>query len=383
MNERREDFISLFVALENWFDKPQSELPKQLKQRVDVQFLPFFWDSLSPNQRRHLALQCDYKHDPATEKGREFWFNFGYQKASTKLAIDNISIRQANTNAEQEAKEAELNELQGKLHNMQLFEKNSFYEYHPHRKFESNAKFIPYMVAFKRLSDRVGATHDEMAMWVWLSDRNGGLHAYTNANELVPPPDFYFMNFGEAGDYVADLMCTWFLETDIESFNPKKRYITGAALIQRWGEQLGTKLNAYVKAKIAESVLLDMHPHVGITQWDDSVSSASRDSALFELEQVLGIEEEEGIVPVLKRGNESPKVRNERLVKRVNELKSQGVRSFLKQAAAEEGVSTSRVKQIISQEETQPAKAKSEKTAWDGLRVPTSQTTSRKKETKY
>ncbi len=62
--------------------------------------------------------------------------------------------------------------------------------------------------------------------------------------------------------------------------------------------------------------------------------------------------------PVAGAGDtESAEQRRERIKKRINELKVKGVKAFLKTVAEEEGVSTSRIKQLI-QEEKPPAKKK-------------------------
>jgi hypothetical protein len=37
-------------------------------KRVVQEFFPMPWDKLSADQRRSVALQLDYQHDPAMEK---------------------------------------------------------------------------------------------------------------------------------------------------------------------------------------------------------------------------------------------------------------------------------------------------------------------------
>ncbi len=62
--------------------------------------------------------------------------------------------------------------------------------------------------------------------------------------------------------------------------------------------------------------------------------------------------------PVAGSGDtESAEQRRERIKKRINELKAKGVKAFLKTVAEEEGLSTSRIKQLI-QEEKPPTKKK-------------------------
>ena len=69
-------FDSLTLALEDWFDTRLADLPDALRQRVLQEFSPMPWDKLSADQRRSVALQLDYQHDPATEKDRQKWWDF-------------------------------------------------------------------------------------------------------------------------------------------------------------------------------------------------------------------------------------------------------------------------------------------------------------------
>ena len=93
-----------------------------------------------------------------------------------------------------------------------------------------------------------------------------GIAAYLNANELTPPPEFYFAYYPGVEDYLSPLMSCWFLRDDIDRIEPADRYITGAELIERWGKHPGIRPEAFIRAKIAESRLLDFHPICGGTQ---------------------------------------------------------------------------------------------------------------------
>lgn len=169
------------------------------------------------------------------------------------------------------------------------------------------AQYIAYPKALTLLADRLGATQEEIAAWIFLGPEDGGLAAYLNANELNPPPRFHY-SLGNEGDfdYLSPLMACWFLEKDIANFQPKKRYITGKALIERWGEQPGIEPQAFIEAKIAESRLFDLHPVFGCTRFsgtgDDSFPPL--ESGLFALSYVEAIEEEDfelaAIVPTEK-----------------------------------------------------------------------------------
>lgn len=69
-------YDSLTVALEGWFDKPLSDLPDALRQRVEEEILPMPWDRLTATGRRHVTQQIDFPDDPAMEQVRQFcWDN--------------------------------------------------------------------------------------------------------------------------------------------------------------------------------------------------------------------------------------------------------------------------------------------------------------------
>ena len=81
--------------------------------------------------------------------------------------------------------------------------------------------YIAYPKAFKLLSNRLKTTPDEIAAWVWMGQNDGGLNAYLNANELEPPPRFYYdLGNGQNFDYLSPLMACWFL-TDTLSITQK------------------------------------------------------------------------------------------------------------------------------------------------------------------
>ncbi len=70
-----QEFESLTLALEAWFDQPRDALPDELSYLVQKEFL-VPWDALKPAQRRDVALQWDYQSDPATQEDRRFWWDF-------------------------------------------------------------------------------------------------------------------------------------------------------------------------------------------------------------------------------------------------------------------------------------------------------------------
>ncbi|MBL3529415.1 MAG: hypothetical protein JMN27_16305 [gamma proteobacterium endosymbiont of Lamellibrachia anaximandri] len=176
------------------------------------------------------------------------------------------------------------------------------------------AQFIAYPKALSYLADRIGATQEEIAAWIFLGPESGGLTAYLNANELKPPPRFHY-NHGNEGDfdYLSPLMACWFLEKDIANFQPEDRYITGKALIERWSKQPGIQPQAFIGAKIAEGRLFDMHPIFGCTRVSGSGDNSFPliESGLFTVSSVEAIEAEDFGGMASKQGETHPMITRE------------------------------------------------------------------------
>jgi hypothetical protein len=158
--------------------------------------------------------------------------------------------------------------------------------------------FIPYPKAMKILREKWQATPEELAIWIFLGPETGGIAAYRNANELNPPPRFYFAYYQCEEDYRSLLMYCWFRQDDIDQFVPTERYITGAALIERWSKQPDIPPEAFIRAKIAESRLLDMHPTFGgtvATFGEDIGHYPPLAAGLFAMSHIERIEAEDGL----------------------------------------------------------------------------------------
>ena len=160
----------------------------------------------------------------------------------------------------------------------------------------ANRGYIAYPKALAILAQRLKATPDDVAAWVFLGPELGGLSAYLNANELDPPPTFYYHpdRHGDF-DYVSPLMGCWFREDEIAQFKPAAQFITGKELIERWSVHPGVQPEAFIRAKITESRLLDMHPISGQTQGTNPGVSYYPPliSGLFSLAEVEAIEAED------------------------------------------------------------------------------------------
>lgn len=301
------EFDSLTLALEPWFDTPLADLPDAIRQRVLQEFFPMPWDDLSAEQRRNGALQMDYQHDPAMEQDRKFWWDFYQSMDAIKTQITKWETVATPTAGDLALKETRLMELKQELARMDAQQRHGRGDYIPARKSvgsqdmiasemsDSPGLYIPYPKAMRLLSKRLGAIPEELAAWIWMGPKDGGIAAYLNANELKPPPRFQFPTGGDNHDYVSFLMACWFRTDEISQFAPSDRYITGRALIERWQDRLGLQPVAFIVAKIRESRLQDLHPIFGGT-----VGTFSKESylpplttGLFELSKVKQIEAED------------------------------------------------------------------------------------------
>ena len=276
------------------------------------------WDQLSAEQRRSVTLQLDQQHDPAMDKINTFWFEFPERKRVLETQIADWQASVASTTGELALRESRLTELHRELARMESRQRRHepVYEPTPQMPVEQSdgssasrgapVEYVAYPRALHQLADRLGATPEEMAAWIFAGPDDGGIAAYLNANELDPPPRFHFSlgNYGDGGndhDYVAPLMACWFTADALARFEPGHRYITGNALIARWSDQPGLKAEAFVLAKIRESRLSDLHPIYGFTQGTSpaEASSPPLSSGLFKLSEVEQIEAEdfpEGLV---------------------------------------------------------------------------------------
>ena len=155
------------------------------------------------------------------------------------------------------------------------------------------ATYVSFPRAFRLLQERLGATSCEIAAWVFMGPGDGGIAAYTDAQELDDPPRFYFDYIAEP-DYHRALACCWFKLDDLGRFAPVDRWIAGDELLARWAD-LGQIAESFIESKIRGSQLHDLHPIFGATRWTESGDYPSRQEALFTLAEVKAIEKEEGI----------------------------------------------------------------------------------------
>lgn len=310
-----QEFESLTHALDGWFDKKLDDLPQALRQLVERDFFPNLWDALSAEQRRHGALQRDYQLDPDKEQDRQYWWNFFTRRRELQKQKEQWESAATPTARDLAVKESRLKELQQEIDRMELQLRQGRGDYYPERKpFMADKEAIPatdfiaYPKAMNILHEKWRATPDELAMWILWGPEKGGIAAYLNANELNPPREFYFAYFSGMEDYLAPLMSCWFHRDDIDRFEPADRYITGAELIERWGKHPGIRPEAFIRAKIAESRLLDCHPtfgHTIVSCPDDNNNFPPLSAGLFSVSQIELIESEDdlGSSPTLPRAD--------------------------------------------------------------------------------
>lgn len=310
------DFDALTLAIEGRLDRPFSDLPDALRLRVEKDLWPLQWDDLSPEQRRSAALQLDYQHDPATERAREAWSEFFHRVGELQAELERQDLNRRGNLGELLDGSGPLKDARDRVRRMKARERHAKDSYYPQRRVPARdvvpGKYLAYPKALHRLRQRLGSTPEELAAWVWLGPEAGGLPAYLSVNEWDPPPRFDFGAlpfFGsgsdEDADYLAPLMGCWFSADDVTSFQPSHRFITGKALIDRWNSIPDLRVEPFVRAKIQESRLLDLHPIYGGTQARSPGDSHLPPMAerLFRLADVEAIEAEE-LSPVDSRASE-------------------------------------------------------------------------------
>lgn len=296
------NFESLSWLIEPWLDKQFAELPERIATRVERDFVPVHWDLLSPEQRRIRALQWDYQNDPAEETRRQTWWNFFRRYDELRAKVAEWHTAEASSASALAEKEDSIADLEREIRQMDRKARRAAANYRPpspvpirlKEAAERQAPPIPYPKALAALTARLQTTPEELAAWIFLGIRNGGLAAYRNANELRPPPPFFFDSF-MGPDYVGAMMGCWFAERDILEFTPAERFITGRTLLEKWGDRPGIRPVTYIQAKVAESRLQDLHPTFGISQASapSDLDLPPLEEALFSLTEIEAVERED------------------------------------------------------------------------------------------
>lgn len=157
-------------------------------------------------------------------------------------------------------------------------------------------RFIAYPKAYKLLSNRLGSIPEEISAWIWAGPENNGLAAYAHVKDRIALQRFYYeIGGGNDFNYLSPLMDCWFLKKEIADFQPIDRFITGEQLLTRWSELPGIETEAFIRVKISELELQDIHPIYGGTQGTSPGDSSypPLEAALFMLSEVDKIEAED------------------------------------------------------------------------------------------
>lgn len=304
-----EPFENLTLALEAWFDQALDALPDAIRHRVQGQ-LSVPWNLLTSTQRRAAAMKWDHQNDPATKRDREFWLDLIARKLAFRQRIYECEAGVTPAVRDLAQKEDTLKDLRKEFATLKERQRQSSVDYYsyfaqtpptvvdqaPTKKPGASILYIAYPKAIALLANRLDATPAELAAWVWKGPKRGGIAAYRKGDLLDPPQRFrYHLDNSADSDYLSLLMAAWFNEVDIAHFEPVDRYITGEALIERWSQQMGLQTDAFVRAKISESRLMDAHPIFDVTQgtYPERPAFPPLTSGLFLLAEVEEIEAED------------------------------------------------------------------------------------------
>jgi hypothetical protein len=358
-----DDFESLSHALDGWFDADLDALPAALRDRVLQDFFPLAWEQLSPKQRLRVAAQWDQQHDPALEGERHRAWDLVSEMSGLKGQIEQWKSVSAPTAKDLDIKEAKLVELRQSLARVEAQMRGvgtgvpvaATHLRGGSQTAGKGVRYLAYPAALAQLRGRLNATPEELAAWIFMGPKVDGLAAFLNANELDPPPRFHFplgnpTRLGEDHDYLAPMMACWFRVDEIERFQPTERYMVGRDLIARWSKVSGIDSAAYIRAKIQESRLLDAHPIYGGTRgtFPDDEGFPPMELGLFRVSDIEAVESEDfGPAAPPEPRPESAEQRRLRVRRRVEALRAAGAKAFLQTVAAEEGVSPSRIKQLL------------------------------------
>lgn len=162
----------------------------------------------------------------------------------------------------------------------------------------NNESYLSYSQAFHHLQKRIDAKPYEMAGWVFMGQKFGGLNAYTDVNELEDPPRYHYSLLEGELDYMSPLARCWFNKDDVLEFSPSahERFVCGRELLQRWENVTpGISALAIISSQTEESRLLGFHPILGDLEieLENPNGTVRLEDSLFLLAQILEIEKEQ------------------------------------------------------------------------------------------
>lgn len=176
-------------------------------------------------------------------------------------------------------------------------------------------EYLSFQQAKQILAQRLGATPEEIAVWVWYGpEHGGGLVAYADSTpapcckaDVCPdyqrdrcatlsPRRFHFPDSGSVAKDVtpANLLADcYFQKTAVVAFAPDRvgRFISWSQLFERW-KMFGLsddEIRRKVVGRIECGELIDHMPIYGCTQLSGHTDAAG-EGAMFEVEQVEAIQ---------------------------------------------------------------------------------------------
>lgn len=309
------DFVPLTTSLDGWFDKPLSKLPRRLRELVEDAFWPISWDVLSAEQRQCHALNQDYQDDPATLDERQHTWDLVVKKQDLEGQIRELELIAATNPLEIESKTRQIADLRQQLDRIQATEAidSTIARYRDARKLsaagsknpavtnnlitETAVPDVHFLVAREILKERLGATPQEIAIWVWMGKNSGEIDGYRDAPQYDDPPKFHFPpseSFDSRFDYVSEMMHCYFRRSDLDSFTPGDRYLTYLQLVERWRTQLTEQeIVALIKAEGKTEELTGFHPLTGAVQGAGSMGEEGfppLDQGMFCLAHIEAVE---------------------------------------------------------------------------------------------
>jgi hypothetical protein len=293
----RQPFRSLTKLLETYFNGDVGSLPSDIRAFVDQVYSPFDWHMLTPDQRRSFADQYDVQHDPARQGEHCFWWRHVVKEQELEKSIEEWERLSGATVSERAEKRKQLEALRYELHalNQKAARTRDLLSCGNPSESEQaelgDQVYISCPQAIHMLEQRFGAGVHELAMWIFLGAKNGGLDAFAGGGGSAPAR--FHLGYSDDLNYVTPMMGCRFRRSDIETFVPSDRYELGIELVARWSKIPGmVDVAGFIRAKIGEGVLQDMHPISGMTQWSYPGTDfrASLDEAIFSLSEIEAIE---------------------------------------------------------------------------------------------
>jgi hypothetical protein len=113
-NRNKGEFVALTAMLVDSFDKPLTDLPNQLRRRIEREF-PVPWGDLDAEQRRRIAAQWDYQNDPALEDERDELFNLYAREVDIRRDMREVDLLPETSSSERESRGRQLEGLRKQL----------------------------------------------------------------------------------------------------------------------------------------------------------------------------------------------------------------------------------------------------------------------------